>query len=42
VYQIFKRVRIGIEGLYGWKEVNDGTVNDIFRIQLGLAFALFD
>jgi hypothetical protein len=42
VYQLFKRVRIGVEGLYGWKEVNDGSTNDIFRLQAGLAFALFD
>lgn len=39
---MFKRVRIGVEGLYGWKEVNDGTTNHIFRVQAGLAFALFD
>jgi len=42
VYQMFKRMRIGLEGLYGYKEVNDGRDDDIFRIQLGVAFALFD
>ena len=42
VYQMFKRMRIGLEGLYGYKEVNDGRDNDIFRVQLGVAFALFD
>jgi hypothetical protein len=42
VYQMFKRLRVGIEGLYGYKEVNDGRDNDIFRIQAGAAFSLFD
>jgi hypothetical protein len=42
VYQVFKRARIGLEGLYGYKEVKDGRDNDIFRIQLGLSFSLFD
>jgi len=42
VYQLFKRVRIGLEGLYGHKEVRDGRDNDIFRIQAGIALALFD
>jgi hypothetical protein len=42
MYQIFKRMRIGIEGLYGWKELNDGRTTDDFRVQLGLAWALFD
>jgi hypothetical protein len=35
-------VRIGVEGLYGWTEVNDGTTNDVLRVQAGVAFALFD
>ena len=42
VYQMFRRLRVGIEGLYGYKEVNDGRDNDIFRIQVGAAIALFD
>lgn len=42
VYQMFKRFSIGLEGLYGHKEVKDGRDNDLFRIQLGLSFALFD
>ncbi len=42
VYQMFKRMRFGVEGLYGYKKVNDGRTNDIFRIQAGVAFSIFD
>ena len=42
VYQVFKRVRVGLEGLYGEKQVRSGQSNDIFRIQAGVQFALFD
>ena len=42
MYRLFKRMRIGIEGLYGWKEVKDGRSADVFRVQLGLSWALFD
>jgi hypothetical protein len=42
VYQLFKRLSIGLEGLYGHSEVNDGRDNDLFRIQLGLRLSLFD
>jgi hypothetical protein len=42
VYQMFKRMRFGVEGLYGYKKVNDGSTNDIFRIQAGVAFSIFD
>ena len=42
VYQLRKRLSIGLEGLYGWKEVKSGEKGDVFRVQLGLSFALFD
>ena len=42
VYQLRKRLSIGLEGLYGKKEVKNGDTGDVFRIQLGLAFSLFD
>jgi len=42
VYQLFKRVRLGLEGLYGYKQVRSGQSTDVFRIQFGVAFALFD
>jgi hypothetical protein len=42
VYRMFTRMRIGVEGLYGRVKVNSGNENDIFRIQLGISFAIFD
>ena len=42
VYQLRKRLNIGLEGLYGRKEVNSGDSGDVFRVQVGLSFALFD
>jgi hypothetical protein len=42
MYQIFKRFSIGLEGLYGFKEVKSGADSSVYRIQLGLAFSFFD
>lgn len=42
VYQLFKRLSIGAEGLFGFKEVKDGRNNDVFRGQLTVAYSLFD
>jgi hypothetical protein len=42
MYQIFKRLNIGLEGLYGYKEVRSGADSSVYRIQLGLAFSIFD
>ena len=42
VYQIRKRLSVGLEGLYGKKIVNSGADGDVFRVQLGIAWALFD
>ena len=42
VYQIRKRLSIGLEGLYGRKEVKSGDTGDVFRVMVGLSFSLFD
>ncbi len=42
VYQLHKRLSIGLEGLYGMKETKNGETGDVFRIQVGLSFSLFD
>jgi len=42
IYQIFKRFSVGLEGMYGRQEVKDGSAVDVFRVQLGLSFAIFD
>ncbi|MGZ4974122.1 MAG: DcaP family trimeric outer membrane transporter [Limisphaerales bacterium] len=42
VYQLRKRVSIGLEGLYGKKEVKDGAEGDVFRLQLGVQWGLWD
>jgi hypothetical protein len=41
MYQVFKRMTVGLEGLYGKKEVKDGETGDVYRVQLGLVFSLF-
>ena len=42
VYQLRKRLSIGIEGLYGKKETKSGADGDVFRVQMGIVWALFD
>lgn len=42
VYQMRKRLSIGLEGLYGRKEVKSGADGDVFRFQLGIQWTLFD
>jgi hypothetical protein len=43
IYMLYKRLGIGLEGLYGRREVNNGDDSgDIFRVQLGLVYAPFD
>lgn len=41
VWQIRKRLSIGLEGLYGKKVQNNGAYGDVFRIQTGLVYSLF-
>lgn len=43
IYQLRKHLSIGLEGLYGFKEAQNGLDSgDIFRIQLGMVYSLFD
>ena len=42
MYQVFKRLSVGLEGLYGYKKVKDGHSTDIYRVQLGIAYSIFD
>jgi hypothetical protein len=40
---LYKRLGIGVEGLYGRREVNNGDDSgDVFRVQLGLVYSPFD
>ena len=41
VWQIRKRLSIGLEGLYGYKDQKNGLYGDVFRIQTGLVYSLF-
>ena len=42
VWQLRKRLSVGLEGLYGKKESQGGANGDVFRMQLGLVYSLFD
>ena len=42
VWQLRKHLSVGLEGLYGRKEVQSGASGDVFRVQLGLVYSLFD
>jgi hypothetical protein len=43
IYQLRKHLSIGLEGLYGLKEAQNGVDSgDVFRIQLGMVYSLFD
>ena len=43
IWQLRKRLSIGLEGLYGYKAVNSGVNSgDHFRVQLGMVYSLFD
>jgi hypothetical protein len=42
VYQIRKRLSVGLEGLYGHNEVRSGADGDAWRVQVGLIYKLFD
>ena len=42
IRMFFKRMSVGVEGMWGRKEVRNGTQADVFRIQLGLSYAIFD
>jgi DcaP outer membrane protein len=42
VWQIRKRLSLGLEGLYGFKEEKSGADGDAFRIQVGAVYSIFD
>lgn len=42
VWQLRKRLSIGLEGLYGHSEQHNGADGDAFRIQIGVVYNLFD
>ena len=42
VWQIRKRLSLGLEGLYGSKEQEDGDRGNVFRIQFGLVYSIFE
>jgi hypothetical protein len=42
VYQIRKRLGIGLEGLYGKKDVKGDTDGNVFRLQLGIQWSMWD
>jgi hypothetical protein len=42
VWQLRKRLSIGLEGLYGKKETQNGATGDVWRIQMGMVYSLFD
>jgi len=41
IWQVRKRLSIGLEGLYGYKDDNGGAHGDVWRIQTGLVYSLF-
>ena len=42
VWQVRKRLSIGLEALYGHKEEKSGAEGDAFRLQIGVVYSLFD
>jgi len=43
IWQLRKRLSVGLEGLYGFKQVKDGRDSgNTFRVQLGMVYSIFD
>jgi hypothetical protein len=42
IWQIRKRLSVGTEVLYGYKETKDGSHGDVIRFQVGLLYSIFD
>jgi len=42
IHQLTKRLSVGLEGLYGKKEVKSGADGDVWRMQLGLVYWLWE
>ncbi len=41
VWQLRKRLSVGLECLYGYKDENSGAHGDVWRVQTGLVYSLF-
>ncbi|HEY1787845.1 MAG TPA: hypothetical protein VGJ73_06800, partial [Verrucomicrobiae bacterium] len=41
IWQLRKRLSVGVECLYGYKDDNGGAHGDVWRIQTGLVYSLF-
>jgi hypothetical protein len=42
IWQVRPRLSLGVEGLYGSKEQEDGDKGNAFRVMFGLVYSLFD
>jgi len=42
IYQLTKRLSVGLEGLYGKKEVKSGADGEVWRAQIGLVYWLWE
>ncbi len=42
VWQMRKKLSVGLETLYGWKETQSGDRGDVWRFQLGMVYSIFD
>jgi hypothetical protein len=42
IWQLRKHLSVGVEGLYGRKETQSGASGDVWRIQVGMVYSLFD
>src|SRR5436190_1878685 len=42
VWQLRKHLSVGLEGLYGKKETQNGRSGDVWRAQVGMVYSLFD
>lgn len=42
IWQLRKRLSVGLEGLYGMRRTKDDSDGDVFRIQMGLLYSIFD
>jgi outer membrane receptor for ferrienterochelin and colicin len=41
MWQIRERLTLGLEGLYGHKETQDGSTGDVGRAQFGVLYSIF-
>lgn len=42
IWQMYKRLSVGLEGLYGFRKTKDDSDGDVFRLQVGLLYSIFD